>query len=236
LPTAVATIRDQLRAAILGGELRPDQAVTQSGLAEQYGVSRTPLREALRMLELEGLVIRQGNGRFRTAPISIDDIQELTVMRISLETIAVRLTVPTLGNADHAELEGLLAQIERLALVEDWGGAEVPHREFHQKLVSGAGDHIVELLGRLWDNAARYRRVSSGLVASAPESFQTRRREHRAIVDAFEISDAHAAAGWIATQIGRTALEVAALIDPDHPMSLVRATLRIHTGRETLGE
>jgi DNA-binding GntR family transcriptional regulator len=187
------------------------------------------------MLELEGLVMRQGNGRFRTAPIAIDDIQELAVMRISLEAMAVRLTVPTFGNADHAELEGLLAQIERLVLVEDWEGVEVPHRDFHQKLVSGAGDRIVELLGRLWDNATRYRCVSSGLVASAPENYETRSREHRAIVDAFEMGDTRAAAGWVATQIGRTALEAAALIDPDHPVSLIRATLRTHTGRETLG-
>jgi DNA-binding GntR family transcriptional regulator len=110
LPTAVATIRDQLRTAILRGELSPDQAVTQSGLAERYGVSRTPLREALRMLELENLIVRQSNGRFRVAGFSLDELEQLCVMRIALEAPAVRLTVPTLNNADHAELEGLLAR------------------------------------------------------------------------------------------------------------------------------
>jgi DNA-binding GntR family transcriptional regulator len=232
--TAVTLIRDQLRSAILEGELVADGSMTQSDLAERFGVSRTPLREALRMLELEGWVLRESNGRFRTAPTSIDDIEELAVMRISLEAIAVRLTVPTFGIDEHAELEGLLAQIERFASTEDWTGAEAPHRVFHQRIVSGSGDRIVDLLSRLWDRAARYRSASFGLTARSPSALAIRRAEHRAIVDAFEANDPAQAASVLATQIGRTALEVAAVIDPEHSMTRVRATLASHTGSETI--
>jgi DNA-binding GntR family transcriptional regulator len=234
MAATVSLIRDRLRDVILVGELAPGSMATQSGLAERFGVSRTPLREALRMLELEGLVLRESNGRFRIAPLSIDAVEELAVMRITLEAIAVRLTVPTLGNANHAELEGLLAQIERYALFEDWVGIELPHRAFHQRIVSGAGDRIVELLGHLWDHAARYRKTSFRLVANTPGNWEARSAEHRAIVDAFEARDADAAAGWIATQIGRTAIEVAGQIDPHHPVPRVRAVLKRHTGSETL--
>jgi DNA-binding GntR family transcriptional regulator len=228
MTTTVALIRDQLRDAILGGELAPGEPATQVDLAGRLGVSRTPLREALRMLELEGLVVRESNGRFRISPLSIEQIEDLAVMRISLEAVAVRLTVPELGNADHAELEGRLAQIERYAKLEDWRGIEVPHTEFHRTLITGAGDQITALLGRLWNHATRYRRVAFQQVADNRARWDTARVEHRAIADAVEAYDAAAAAGWAVTQIARSAINVAAQIDPDHPVPRVHAALERH--------
>ena len=230
----VAVIRDRLRHAILSGDLAPGVVATQIQLAQRFGVSRTPLREALRMLELEGLILRQPNGRFRVAPVSVTDIEELCVMRVSLEAAAVRLTVPVLGNADHATLEGLLAQIDRFALLEDWVSIEVPHRAFHAKICSGAGQRIVEHVALLWDHAARYRKIS--LQKAAAGGWEVRSAEHRGMLDAIEAHDAGAAAAYIATQIARTAIEVAADVDPEYPMAKVRAALAMHTGSTELAE
>jgi GntR family transcriptional regulator, rspAB operon transcriptional repressor len=234
MPATVALIRDQLRDAILGGELAPGEPATQVDLADRLGVSRTPLREALRMLELEGLVVRESNGRFRISPLSIEQIEDLTVMRINLEAVAVRLTVPQLGNTDHAELEGRLAQIERYAKLEDWRGIEVPHSEFHLALIAGAGDQITALLRQLWNHATRYRRVAFQQVADNQIRWDTARVEHRAIADAVEAYDAVGAAAWAVTQIARSAIRVAAQIDPDHPVPRVHAELGRHAAPLTV--
>jgi DNA-binding GntR family transcriptional regulator len=227
---SVSVIRDHVREAILAGTLQPGEMATQSGLAESLGVSRTPMREALRMLELEGLVVRESNGRVRVTPLSVAKVEELTVMRMTLETIAVRLTVPTLGNPGHAELEGLLAQMERLAVVGDWAGLQTPDRTFHRELVAGGGERIVDLLGNLWQHAERYRRMSVPGSSSIADEWAVRGREHRTIVDAFEAYDADEAVRWTAVQIARTAIGVAQQIDPDSRLPHVRTTLAKHAG------
>lgn len=231
MPATVALIRDQLRDAILAGELAPGAPATQVDLADHLGVSRTPLREALRMLELEGLVLRESNGRFRISPLSIEQIEDLTVMRINLEAVAVRLTVPRLRTSDHAELEGRLAQIERYVKLDDWVGIEVPHTEFHRTLIAGAGDRITALIGQLWNHATRYRKVAFQQVADNATRWETARVEHRAIADAVEAYDAVTAARWEVTQIARSAINVAALIDPEHPVPRLRAALERHAAR-----
>jgi DNA-binding GntR family transcriptional regulator len=230
----VALIRGQLREAILSGELSPGEVATQADLADRFKVSRTPLREALRMLELEGLVLRGSNGRFRISPLSVDQIEELAVMRINLEAAAVNITVPQFGHVEHAKLEGLLAQIERYATVADWVGIEVPHREFHRMLVSGAGNWVTDLLAKLWDHATRYRTVAFERVAANAEGWEAAHAEHRAIVKAFEAHDAEAAAGWIAAHIARSALLVAQEIDPGHPVQRVHDSLERYTGTTTV--
>jgi DNA-binding GntR family transcriptional regulator len=186
------------------------------------------------MLQLEGLVVRESNGRFCISPLSIGQIEDLAVMRISLEAVAVSVTVARFGNADHAKLEGWLAQIERYAAVEDWVGIEAPHREFHRMIVSGAGDRVNALLGQLWDHASRYRKVAFQQLVDNAAEWETRRMEHLAIVDAFESYNGAAAAGWAATHIARTAIIVAGQIDPDHPVNRVHQVLERHTGSPLL--
>jgi DNA-binding GntR family transcriptional regulator len=230
---SVTALRDQLRHAIITGELAPGAVATQMQLAEQFGVSRTPLREALRMLELEGLIVREPNARFRIAELSLDDIEQLCVIRISLETAAVRITVPQLTNTDHAELEGLLAQIDRYAFLGDWEGFEGPHRAFHMKITSGVGPSYSEQLERLFRHATRYRRAYGKLVA-AKGRHAVSQAEHRAMLDAIEAYEPEPAAALVAVQYARTALEIAAEIDPEHPMDKVRTVLAMHTSSREL--
>ena len=232
----VAAIRDRLRGAIVTGELGPDTVSTQTELADALGVSRTPLREALRMLELEGLIVRETNRRFRIAGFSLDDLEELYIMRISLEVSALRVTVPTFDHADHAELEGLMAQMERFALVRDWSGFEQPHRGFHMRLVSGVGPRVGEQLRRLWDHATRYRAAYAIVVGGAhpDDGWALRRAEHRALLDAVEEGDVGAAASILASHYARTALDIAGKVDADNGMDRLRTILEAQTGSREL--
>jgi DNA-binding GntR family transcriptional regulator len=217
----VANVYDQLRRSILEGRMRPGAVVSQLELTRDLGVGRTPLREALRMLQHEGLVVARANRRVQVAPLSAADAEELYVMRIALETVALRLTVPQLDEMDIAELEGAMAQMDRLyeaGVVP----MDKPHRAFHQRLVSGAGERPAALIAELFDHAERYRLFYG---ATAPGGYSRRRAEHRAVLEAAAAGDVDAAAEALALHYVRTAQLIFAAVEPDRPLERLRATV-----------
>jgi DNA-binding GntR family transcriptional regulator len=217
----VALVHEQLRRAILAGDIPPGQATSQIVLARELGVGRTPLREALRMLQHEGLVLSQPNRRVRIAEVSVEDLEELYVARIALESVAVRLTVPKLAPEDIAVFEGLMAQMD--SLVELGSHAiNTAHYAFHAGFVKGAGERPAVLMAQLFDHAERYRRIYA---ATAPDQWPKRRAEHRAILDAAKSGDGDATADALAIHYVRTAKLVAAGLDPDYELERLRATL-----------
>src|SRR6478752_2551272 len=114
----VSIVHDQLRSEILAGNI-PSGETSQADLARRLDVGRTPLREAIRMLQREGLVISEPNRRVRITDLSSDDAEELYIMRISLECVAIRITVPRLTSDDFAALEGYMAQMDHYMKDED---------------------------------------------------------------------------------------------------------------------
>src|SRR5689334_13784123 len=82
--TGAQAVYRRLYAEILAGELDPGKAISQIKLAERLGVSRTPLREALRMLERDGLVHAEPNRRVRVTPVSVDDLEQLYALRVTV--------------------------------------------------------------------------------------------------------------------------------------------------------
>lgn len=95
-------VYERVRGAILDGELAAGTVMSQVALAEELGISRTPLREALRLLQGEGLIEAEPNRRVRVAPMTASDMEELCVMRVTLEAEARRLSVPMLAPEDLA--------------------------------------------------------------------------------------------------------------------------------------
>jgi DNA-binding GntR family transcriptional regulator len=217
----VALVHEQLRTAILAGEIPPGQATSQIVLARELGVGRTPLREALRMLQHEGLVVSQPNRRVRIAEVSVVDLEELYIMRIPLEAVAARITVPTLTSEDHAELEGLMAQMDHLAEAIS-PQLNAAHRAFHLRFVAAAGDRPVTMIGQLFDHAERYRRVYG---FSVPGHWNKRREEHRLMVDRAQAGDAEGTAEAIAQHYLRTAKTVAAALDESYKLDRLRTAV-----------
>jgi DNA-binding GntR family transcriptional regulator len=215
-------VHARLRAAILSGEI-PEGAVTsQATLAERFGVGRTPLREALRMLQREGLVNSQPNHRVRIAELSSEDAEELYIMRIALEAVAIRVTVPVLTGADLAELDGLMAQMDHYMKLRDHVGHREPHRQFHYRLVYAAGPRVSEQIDELFDHAERYRRRFG-----AADSWEARRAEHQAILDAVGAGDREAAADLLADHYLHTVRLVFGELDPGHDLARLRETVAI---------
>jgi DNA-binding GntR family transcriptional regulator len=217
----VALVHERLRDAILAGDIPPGQATSQIVLARELGVGRTPLREALRMLQHEGLVVSQPNRRVRIAELSLTDMEELYVMRISLEVVAARITVPMLTQEDHAELEGLMAQMDHLAETLS-SQLNTAHHAFHARFTVGVGERPQVLIGQLFDHAERYRRVFG---VSVPGHWALRREEHRKILDMAKAGDPDGTAEAIASHYLRTAKFVANELDPDHKFERLRTTV-----------
>ena len=94
------TVYSSLRESILNGTLPPGESLSQVQLANQLGVSRGPLREAVRMLQREGLVEAEVNRRGRVSSFSIDDLEQLYAMRIVHESLAIRINVPRFTKRD----------------------------------------------------------------------------------------------------------------------------------------
>jgi DNA-binding GntR family transcriptional regulator len=217
----VSGIRDRLRDAILRGEISAGAVTTQVELAKTLGVSRTPLREALRMLQSEGLVVSQPNRRVQVASMSIDELEEIQIVRIQLEVAAIRLTIPRLTGDDLAQLEGLLAQMDHFNRRRDYDGVERVHRDFHGRLISAAGPRLTELLGQYFDHAGRYRRV----YVASDTPWTVNHGDHRALLDAAEAGDADRAAGVLARHYSRMVNALGSRLGPDYAPTRMNAVL-----------
>lgn len=220
----VATVERQLREAILNGEIPAGTVISQVALSERLNAGRTPIREALRLLEREGLVIGAPNRRVTIAQLSGADAEQLYIMRIALETTAIRLTVPRLASADIAELEGYMAQMEHYMRARDRVGLRVPHRAFHLRLVAAVGDRATREITSLFDHAERYR-LAHG--AHDDHDWTLRSAEHRALLDAAIAGDAELAARKLAEHYAHTAGLVFMGVDPGRDVSRLREALRI---------
>jgi len=211
-----------LRGAILRGELTPESVISQARIARDFGVSRAPVREALRLLQRDGLIHARINQRPRVSGFSPQDLDQLYALRVVVEGLAIGVSVPRFVESDLQRLERALAEMEELTGkdVELW---DEPHRRFHLGLVEHAGARTVRLFEQLFDHAERYRRF---VLTEAPRAWSSGAAEHRMIMDACRAADAAAASDALARHLSRTALVVMMAIAPDYEPAGVRAAVR----------
>ncbi|HEY5333278.1 MAG TPA: GntR family transcriptional regulator [Solirubrobacterales bacterium] len=221
--TGADIVYAKLRESILDGSLAPGLAVSQVQLARKLGVSRTPLREALRMLQREGLVEGRANRMVRVAPLSIADIEELYVVRIANEALGIRLTVPRMGESDDKFLGECVERMTAFAATGDLESWERHHLAFHVRLVRSGGKRLGSLLSELSDHAERYRRL---YIKSEPRAMSVGAVEHEAILAACLERDSALASRELARHLSRTALTTLTHIAPEHDPVMVRTTLR----------
>jgi DNA-binding GntR family transcriptional regulator len=215
---------DVLRTAIVEGRIPQGAVLSQVRLAKELGVSRTPLREALRMLQAEGLIEAVHNRRVRVASFSVHDLEQLYAARITLETFALRLSVPQFSEADFDALREHLDEMDACAEAHDFVGWERPHRAFHQGLVMHSGSRIQTMLAQLADNLTSYRRLH---VTESPPLWWRSADEHKRVLAGCERGDADLACAELARHLARTALTVIAVADLQHDPSSLRTALAI---------
>ncbi|GAA3774541.1 GntR family transcriptional regulator [Plantactinospora mayteni] len=186
--SAATRVAESLRERVSSGQLGPGTALSQAGLAEEYGVSRIPVRDALQQLAGEGLVEVRGSTSVVT-PLSIDDLQELYELREAVEPVATRLAVPRVGRAGVARMTRSLAVMDDPTIGP--GTWVRTNAAFHAEVYTLAGRPrmiaLVEQLRRLTDRYVYFHLDVVGRVGHLQE-------EHRQILDAVRAQDASAAA------------------------------------------
>jgi DNA-binding GntR family transcriptional regulator len=194
-PTAQEAVLVALRQAIGTGELSPGEQVRQDALAERFGVSRVPLREALKILEGEGSVTYVPHRGYFVAELSLADLEEVYRIRELLEEEAVRVAVPELTADDVEALSVLVAACEDAGRAGDVGGMTAANRSLHFALYCGSGrPRLVRLLRILWDATDAYRSVYYADRANRERV----EAEHREVLAALRARDADRAVRLLA--------------------------------------
>lgn len=201
---ASARVASYLREAILRGELRPGMRIRQEDIADRFGASRLPVREALRILEAEGLTEHEPNKGARVPRLSMHEVDVIYQMRERLEPLALAESLPHLDAVDHERLEEVQARIEANTSVDTFLDLD---REFHLLTYSGCSiDPLNSMVTRLWNSTQHYRRAFISL--SGPGRMWVVNAEHRLLLDAVVRRDPVDAERHITGHIRRTRIEL----------------------------
>lgn len=217
-----------LRAAIVRCEFAPGVRLKVESLSSQYGFSSSPLREALNRLAHEGLVLALDHRGFRVAPIALDALNELTHMRLLLETDALASAIEHGGDEWESRVVAAfhrLSLVERrlnpegpLALKDDWSDR---HKNFHLALFSGSNSTMLLRTAEMFFvQAERYRRFS----ALHRRTSRFKAAEHQTLMNAALARKKADAIGLLRTHIEKTTENIAAALArmklPDHQEAL----------------
>ncbi|MFS4106303.1 FCD domain-containing protein [Streptomyces sp. SID89] len=193
-PPAADRVYTHVKQAVLDRRYEGGTLLTEGELAEAVGVSRTPVREALLRLEVEGLLKLYPKKGALVLPVSAQEIADVVETRQLVEGHAVRKAVPAPAGL-LARLEELLEQQKRQAAAGDLAGAAVTDRCFHAEIVRSGGN---EILSRLYDQLRdRQLRMGVAVMHSHPDRIAKTLAEHEAILRALRDGDADAAAGIV---------------------------------------
>lgn len=185
--TAQETVLARLRGDILTGILRPGEQVVQEAIADRYGVSRVPLREALKVLEGEGLVTYHRHRGYFVTVLGTEELLEVYRLREVLEAEAIAAAVPALDDAALAHLADVLAELEAATADRDVAAAMDANRRLHFGIFEASGmPRLVRLLRQLWDATDAYRT----LYFASEANLRRVDAEHRAILEALRARDA----------------------------------------------
>ena len=170
-PTAQQAVLTELRRMIRHGELPPGIQLAQEALATRLGVSRVPVREALRILEGEGQVVHTPHSGYAVAKLDFDDLQEIKRLRELLETEAVRRSMKCFGEADVERMSTALNDMA--AAADDVGVLNAAHRRFHFCVFEPAGlPRLLRVLNQLWDSSEAYQSMRHGDRRGREEAYE----------------------------------------------------------------
>jgi len=192
--TIAAQISRTLASRIIAGEIEAGAKLRQDHIADEFGASHVPVREAFRRLESQGLVVSEPRRGVRVAGFSLEEVREVAEMRAALETLALRKAVPHLTRAILDQAEEANRAGDRARDVQAWEGA---NRAFHRIILTPCGmPRLLNAIDDLHTASARF--LFSGWRAEweAPTD-----RDHRAILDALRAGHVEGAASALARHV-----------------------------------
>ena len=147
-----------LRQAILRGELKPGERLMEIHLAQKLGVSRTPVREAIRKLELEGLVLMIPRKGAIVAEITVQDLEDVLEVRMALEELAVKIACKRITQEQLEEIKRRSAEFCKTLYGDDVAACAQADMAFHDAIYEATGNRrLVQILNNLREQMYRYR-------------------------------------------------------------------------------
>lgn len=206
--TLALTVARNLEDDILAGRLRPRERLIETDLADRFSVSRAPIREALRMLEQEGLVSRSPRG-LQVAEPTLNEVREAFEVLADLEELYTRRAVPLLKPHDIKRMKSRLSEMSSAATANDVHRYFVANDQFHGVLRDACPNRtLIDLLGSLGKKTSRFRRMAMSMPGRLPRSLP----EHKQIFEAVTASDAFAAGQCARESAERAYLELFAFL------------------------
>lgn len=223
----VGRIHKELREQILAGRIPAGTLLSQVELAESFGVSRTPLREALRMLQEEGLIHAENNRRARVATFHLDDLEAISAQRILLSSLATYITVPHLDEEDYAAMATSCAAMAAATEADDVAGWRAADAAFHAVHYSRAPQRLHHEVIRLAERNDLYRSV---WLRDTPHRDSQTAVEHERILQACRQRNVLEAVHGIARHQARIAITVLTHSVPEREPAIIRAALQLALG------
>ncbi|BDS49881.1 GntR family transcriptional regulator [Rhodoluna lacicola] len=199
-PSSPSRVAATLREEILNGTLAPGERIVQEDLALRFGASRQPVRDALRLLEGDGLVTLKPNAGAWVSKLSERECDEAYLVRERLEPLLLSQSIPNLTDAQLARLKTLVTEIEKTTDIESFLRLD---REFHLLSYAGAQDGMLsEFVERIWNTTQHYRRAFAKLNDFA--NSEVTHMEHKLILDGILRKDSQQAESALEGHIRRT--------------------------------
>lgn len=174
-------VLEALKEAIVNGILKPGERLMEQQVAEELGVSRTPVREAIRKLELEGFVIIIPRKGAYVSDISLKDIAQVFEVRAAMESLAAGLAAQRISDEQIESLERKLVEVKKAADSSDLNLIIQVDTEFHEIIYNASrNDRLVQILSNLGEQIQRYRSAS----LAHPGRLKNTVEEHQKLVDA----------------------------------------------------
>ena len=207
-------VLEAIREAIINGTLKPRERLMEIQLAEELGVSRTPIREAFRKLEMEGFVVMVPRKGAYVADLSFKDIADVFEIRSALEGLAASLAAQRITDEELDELERCLVEkadaittnnIEKLVLVDT---------KFHETIYKASrNERLTNIINNLREQIQRFRATTLAYPGRMQESLD----EHRAIVEALQARDAKQAQQLAGEHIENAEISMIESVKMDEP-------------------
>jgi DNA-binding GntR family transcriptional regulator len=199
-PVSSRRIAAALRTAILAGEFQPGERLYQDVLAERFGASRIPVREALRILESEGLAEVLPNRGARVPALDLYEVHTFYRMRERLEPLTLAESIPNLTDEQVDAMEAIQLEIEANDDVDRFLALD---RDFHMTSYAGCrSEQLLAATVRLWNSTQHYRRAF--MLLADPGRATIVNAEHRLILDAVRRRDVVDAERFLEGHIRRT--------------------------------
>lgn len=207
---------DLLREQILAGELAPGARVHLADASERLDISVVPIREALRSLASEGLVVSLPQRGYRVTELNREDFDDMYRLRLVLDPMAVELAVPRFSDADRAEIQKSFDALENAYRDNDRKAHAIEHRRFHFAIYEPSDSPwLLRFINTVWNSSARYQQLSAAGGRRGP--IQDRIVEHRLILDACLDGDAQRAADVMRDHLQLTIDSIHDVIDAQQP-------------------